>query len=173
MLPAQPVESLIFGALISATDPVTVLAIFSDMKADLNLCAPRPNRLFRFGGAVFPSGATHPSTLCDGMGALMNGRLDGVRRVCAERCRCDCAVQDDRQALSRYPTGVLTTGAPRCAMGVLHCAATWDLDRARTARESICCRFNPRDCQPDCDVTAIALLGAVWFFIKVCLAGLS
>ena len=47
------------------------------------------------------------------------------------------------------------------------------LDRARTARESICCRFNPRDCQPDCDVTAIALLGAVWFFIKVCLAGLS
>ena len=72
-----------------------------------------------------------------------------------------------------HATYWLTTGAPRCAMGVLYCAATWDLDRARTARESICCRFNPRDCQPDCDVTAIALLGAVWFFIKVWLAGLS
>eukprot|EP01051_Picozoa_sp_SAG22_P015587 SAG22_NODE_2057_length_3067_cov_2.004043_2_plen_373_part_00 len=30
-------ESLIFGSLISATDPVTVLAIFGAMKADLNL----------------------------------------------------------------------------------------------------------------------------------------
>jgi sodium/hydrogen exchanger-like protein 6/7 len=60
VLPAQPVESLIFGALISATDPVTVLAIFSDMKADLNLCAPRPDRLFRFGVSSVPKRSHTP-----------------------------------------------------------------------------------------------------------------
>ena len=35
--PFNGLESLIFGALISATDPVTVLAVFGAMGADLNL----------------------------------------------------------------------------------------------------------------------------------------
>ena len=33
------IDSLLFGALISATDPVTILAIFSDLHVDVNLYA--------------------------------------------------------------------------------------------------------------------------------------
>ena len=33
------IDCLLFGALISATDPVTVLAIFSDLHVDVNLYA--------------------------------------------------------------------------------------------------------------------------------------
>ena len=33
------IDNLHFGALISATDPVTVLAIFSDLNVDVNLHA--------------------------------------------------------------------------------------------------------------------------------------
>lgn len=29
------------------------------------------------------------------------------------------------------------------------------------------CRFNPRVCEPNCDVTFLAFLGAIWFFLKV------
>ena len=32
-------DCLLFGALISATDPVTILAIFSDLRVDVNLYA--------------------------------------------------------------------------------------------------------------------------------------
>jgi len=84
----SPVESLIFGALISATDPVTVLAIFSEMKADLNLYS------MVFGESVL----------------------------------------NDAVAIVLYKT----------------------IDR-----------FNPRVCEPNCDVTFLAFLGAIWFFLKV------
>ena len=33
------IDTLRFGALISATDPVTILAIFSDLNVDVNLYA--------------------------------------------------------------------------------------------------------------------------------------
>lgn len=33
------IDCLLFGALISATDPVTILAIFSDLHVDVNLYA--------------------------------------------------------------------------------------------------------------------------------------